>query len=457
MSVNDIIFNINQQIKEEELVPVLSALDKINVDQQTIEAYCDHFDIDINHVYFTSVANQPFVYYKFPIFAQIITFHVSEESTPYDIDRQISYVQKAYNERKWENYLLATEGCCSMMIFLKLFPMLPAKNKYQFLKDFYVQQYHGHTMLTNDMWKEALENRPADYKIELPSEQDVYTIYRGVGSKSASMEDTLSWSIDGHTAFKFAYRDLSNSVIYEAKVKKEHIIDYIDDRNEQEVLVLPKHVFDVKEHKQQNVLNVLSDMNDVKASLEYSYFKNSFLKREYFLQDSPEHGYFHSMRVLFLCMVLAHLKKLNVQDRAILANAAMYHDIGRTNDDVDFKHGQVSVEQIEEQEITFYTLDCKTPLSGEEYELDFLPEEQCDITNRIIAYHSMPDEVGLSDSSMFGLSEENKMKYKELFQLFKDADALDRVRFRDLDMTFLRKDVSKSLITLGMYALDQLK
>lgn len=456
MSVNDIIFNINQQIKEEELVPILNVVDEIKVDKEQVERFCEHFAIDINHVYYTPVVTQPFVYFNFPVYAPIMFFDFTEEKSPFDIDGKINFVQKAYDEQSWHDYLLATEGCCSAIIFNKIYPLLPKEDKYVFLKDFYVDQYHGHTMLTKEMWKEALESRPADYVVELPCEANVYTIYRGSGSKSASIGETFSWSLDAYQAIKFAYRDSKQAVVTEAKVKKEHIVDYINDRNESEVLVLPKNVMDIKEYPQQNVNQLMEQLNEDKVILEYAYYKNSFLGKEYFLNDSTEHGFLHSKRVLYLALTLAYLEGLSLTHRAILANVAMYHDIGRTNDGVDDEHGRVSLEEVENQELTYYTLDCLHPSWGEPYTLDVLMGEDIEITNRIIEYHSLSDAVGLSDEAMKGLSEEGKQTYQTLYSLFKDADGLDRVRFHDLDLKYLRNDISKELLTYALTIQSQI-
>jgi hypothetical protein len=81
-------------------------------------------------------------------------------------------------------------------------------------------------------------------KNDLPEE---LTLYRGETSRSTHYTDALSWSLKKKTAEFFARRFKSEGTIYACKVKKEDIINYITDRDEDEILVSSDYIYDVNE------------------------------------------------------------------------------------------------------------------------------------------------------------------------------------------------------------------
>ena len=69
---------------------------------------------------------------------------------------------------------------------------------------------------------------------------DVVTVYRGQASQSTPYEKACSWTTDINKAYFFAsWRSAEDSRILTGTVRKDQILDYINDRNEKEVLVLP--------------------------------------------------------------------------------------------------------------------------------------------------------------------------------------------------------------------------
>ena len=155
-----------------------------------------------------------------------------------------------------------------------------------------------------------------------------------------------------------------------------------------------------------------------------------------FAQNSAEHGYGHEARVLLLCLTIAHLMNLPPRDRRVLATAAIYHDTQRTNDSVDEIHGCASKEYYMKNELS------PDPL------VSFLCE-----------YHCLPDEAGYKEIRDNRSLSKNRSRSKLLYEIFKDADALDRVRFgiRALDLNQLRLPISKELVLIAKIYKDQIK
>lgn len=79
------------------------------------------------------------------------------------------------------------------------------------------------------------------------SDNDEYIeIYRGQGDKSLPHNIALSWTTNIKVAKFFADRFNSNGNILKGKILKKDIITFIDDREENEVVVMPNKVFNVK-------------------------------------------------------------------------------------------------------------------------------------------------------------------------------------------------------------------
>ena len=72
------------------------------------------------------------------------------------------------------------------------------------------------------------------------------------------------------------------------------------------------------------------------------------------------------------------------------------------------------------------------------------------VIQQIIKYHCLPDEIGRSEIDK---------RYQKLFDVFKDADALDRVRFgiRDLDINQLRTPEAKSMTMVADIIRQEIK
>lgn len=145
--------------------------------------------------------------------------------------------------------------------------------------------------------------------------------------------------------------------------------------------------------------------------------------------DSPEsiHGTAHTTRVLI--HALEHARESAAPDHLVqpLALAALWHDIGRTNDDVDPMHGIQSARKAQ-------MLGLTAGLSGH-------------ITGHVmfaIEHHCLPDDVGMRAARRVPRSHEAL----EVLRMLKDADALDRVRVGpgDIDCSQLRYEWTLSRI-----------
>ena len=159
------------------------------------------------------------------------------------------------------------------------------------------------------------------------------------------------------------------------------------------------------------------------------------LDEEYGRGDEAGHDAEHTLRVLFDVLLLIQIQKIKLtqEETCQLCDAIIYHDIGRTNDDVDDSHGKASRD--------IYAADGTAENPG---------------TGFLIEYHCLDDAVARRD--LEALSQPNAERIWLLYTILKDADALDRVRFglRYLNLKYLRNDTAHKILPVAQLCLGQL-
>jgi hypothetical protein len=173
--------------------------------------------------------------------------------------------------------------------------------------------------------------------------------------------------------------------------------------------------------------NILNDpaCQPIKKSYEqwYTFMEESI---EFWLPDSEWHTKAHSSRVLLLALLIGHQKELSEEEKDALGMVAVFHDSRRLDEGIDKGHGGRAAE--------YYRDYCR------EHDLSY--DER---TYYITYYHDQDDSLGLSEiKKSSSLSERAVL----LYQVFKDADALDRFRLGPdgLDVNFLRTEEAHRLV-----------
>ncbi len=184
------------------------------------------------------------------------------------------------------------------------------------------------------------------------------------------------------------------------------------------------HVHKIEDASQYNYDDIICAyfMEDNEVLLKY--FSGEII-------DTDKHGQIHSERVGVLSYILGHLKSLSEEDIEILMLASKYHDIGRKVRDDDRTHSIESVNLLRKDKILE-----GSPLRDYVY---FLVEA-----------HGFKDKDDLSIMSKYSVDSSRALM---LLSIFKDADALDRVRYDTdrkmgsvLNIKYLRNEESIRLV-----------
>ncbi|MBK8820456.1 MAG: HD domain-containing protein [Saprospiraceae bacterium] len=139
------------------------------------------------------------------------------------------------------------------------------------------------------------------------------------------------------------------------------------------------------------------------------------------------HGIEHAYRVLLLVREIAAQEKLSSKLMKQLEFCAIFHDIGRINDEIDDLHGKRAIQLLIKN--SFWGL--------EKYDNQ--------LVRFIIENHCIYDSLSRMTVGNYNLHNTEESIY--LLSIFKDADNLDRFRIGDFDSKYLRNKSSYSLIT----------
>jgi len=263
---------------------------------------------------------------------------------------------------------------------------------------------------------------------------DTLTVYRGEASKSTSHNDSWSWTLNINTANFFATRfGNENCKIVKGIVSKDRVEAYF--REENECIINPINVTEIEIEELYGQSWLASKMTTYVVKLYHKY-RNLLMKKYKNSHETDSHDQMHSARVLCLALLLGSLHKLNHTEMANLATAVVYHDLGRVDDSEDDLHGKRSAE-----------IFMKTKAAS---------EIDKKLVSFLVEYHCLDDCVG---NEIIKTNFDDSERTHLLFNIIKDADALDRVRFgkHGLDLSFLRLSESSKMTLVARLFIEEIK
>lgn len=441
MSIDDLLLNINL-VTFDSLV--CQADVKTAEDQQafaekgyqialTADAFRERFQIDPSCVWFSNSIYSESIYFNRDTFAAAplhLELYISGVYS--DTDKLYSFIASREEEARNQDYsgsLLSLPDGMRMEYFKLLIGQkgTDIPGLYELFCSNYVNSDYGFGTLDSDTLSALLHSktdadrqRTTEKLAQLP---DTFSVYRGGNSASTPYGKAYSWTLDINVANFFACRRGEHEgYLVEAEVRKQDVIEaFLDDRNEQEIIIAPENTRIIHETPLHGV-EFLGEVLPQVAPMYQKYLER-LLNLE-FAQNSEDHGYSHEARVMLLSLIIAHKMDLPLRDREILATAALYHDLRRVNDIDDSQHGKDARD--------YYHATVSNP--------DPLVEFLCQ-------YHCLPDAEGYQEIRDNRKLSKGRSRAKLLIDIFKDADALDRCRFglRDLDVNQLRLPISKEL------------
>lgn len=314
-------------------------------------------------------------------------------------------------------------------LLVEVFDFIPDSEKYPLVEEISAGLPGGFQALPEDFQQKARRYRGASSDRPLSDENNLVYIYRGQSAGDKGPGEGLSWTTDINVAVLYALNGGQAGSVYQAAVHSGDIINYVTENREKEVLVDPACLQNVEQVRLCDLAGFVPELEEAGVMELYHHYSDS-LRRAWFVNPDGIHAISHTRRVLLLALMIAYLEKLGDQDTRILAEAAMYHDIGRTTDGYDSVHGFSSHKKAVD-------LNLFSVKSGEDME----------ILRFVIENHSAPDMAVFKVIKQYHFKDEERALY--LYHLFKDADGLDRVRINDFSPEYLRGAHSFRLIMIA--------
>lgn len=438
--------DVKMPVQQEEMIPYLDFAKANEMDTVNFERICVDEGIDKDCFYHLKEHDiMRFCYWDgtyFQAFPDLEHSFIGWEGMVKRTAERIKKAKKFREDKKFSTLIFVTDTIGQHMLFEEVYEEIPPEQRYQLFMNMYVLHDYGVQIFPSHIVKDAISNQSPEYRDvamrrlldDAEIEDGKIVVYRGMGNGSTPIEKAMSWTLSEKTAFFFAKRLGETGKVYKGLVRVEEVIDYITRRSESEVLINPGTAFIEEEIPLISTQEEISNLTDEGLVAEYQAMRNHYILPDYFTNPNGLHGVKHARRVLLHCISLANAIGLDEIERGILMLSACYHDIGRKHDEACLEHGAWSVEKVNEEglEMSYLISDGYSDIYKEHME-----DEDIEVMNFLMTYHSRPDEEGLRALETI---EDTYLqeRTKKLFLIFKDADALDRVRINDLDVTRLR-------------------
>ena len=347
------------------------------------------------------------------------------------IDLETARLQTCLQKEDYTSFFSLIDSRIALEAYLELFPRIPDQNKYRL----FWYTFSRSNLKLEDFSPEFIHiiqsYRPGALIIPL-DEQDYVKTYRGhILNNPVSQAST--WTLDINTAICFSRRHQIKGRVFQGKIHRDRIVANVKYRNFKEIICFPG---DVKEIEEMNFLSLADLMPQLEQHGLIKQYRDycPLIKKEFFHKWGGIHGLSHTRRVLFLSLILSWMEGLTETDQDLLCQAAIYHDIGRSNDNFDPEHGRESYKKILRNKLI------KAEVQEQEM-LRFIIENHC-ISDRQ-ARQLLTNYGGNDPEHLF-----------KLYLIFKDADGLDRIRINDLDVKQLRTPSAHKLLLVARELLE---
>lgn len=406
--------------------------------------------IDKNKVFFTYKRCGDIFYYDrqthvfIPLMGLIVSILPSPDGKTADIPAaekktlaNIHKVELLLSKGEFVSALLGTDGATMMHIARDIIrEKSPSSKLYDFFISIYSYVDAGASLvdvkLVSNLAK-AKSQEQIERTMESMSEfPEKITVWRGEGSASTPTNKAFSWTTSPRIAATFAFWYAGTSYrLIKGTVRKDKVVERIADRGEEELIILPSDVEDIK------IMHCLTmdELIDNKPGplARAQEYVESYRDHELLNNDIPDHEKGHMLRVAILSSYLGEHEKVKETSDDLMM-AALFHDCGRVHGGIDSEHGAASYQRYK-------------AVFGENKRVEFL-----------MNYHCREDEKAKSALGRF--PENDKKDLWKAYCVLKDADAIDRVRLdREsfVDPSMLRFPYSVKLIGAAVDLLKKYK
>ncbi|HWQ73895.1 MAG TPA: HD domain-containing protein [Syntrophomonas sp.] len=409
--------NAAEMIPDESIRLALPALQSYIRDQGLNEG-----DFYIN----TANREKPFCYYRGTVLLEFAAGDLTGLKQAI-LDRE-NQLNRAVADRDFTRFFDLVDPRLAPDLFIDVFNFIPDQDKYPFFTRM-LQRHPGYAeIFSPDFVRKATLYKDAQANMPLADERGQVVIFAGA-EDVAGLKARTVWYTDINNAIldMLAVGDTGN--IFRGEVSLGDIQSYAAGRSDKKVTLTPEQVADIKRLNMIKLAELPPLLQTRELIGPYFYFAEQ-IQTGLFHNPQGIHALSHTKRVLLLVLLLGDFEQLPVRDRDLICRAAVYHDIGRITDGYDTGHGIASYHKMEAKGL-----------------LEQVPAEERETIRFIIELHAVSDPAAHRQLNKYELDDvERTLK---LYNLFKDADGLDRVRINDLNPEYLRSPGAHRLILLA--------
>ena len=230
--------------------------ESVLVSLNQVEAVADYLECSLDDLYYLEGHFHPFCYYKDYLFIDFINLDLPTMEflrLKESIKFRRAKIEEFLRQKDYRSlYMTAVDKKVAFSLFKRDYENLPDEDKYPIFLDLYVRSEYGFPLLGLSLYEDLKSRRSPEYMQDvqrrlLPHATDgKLVIYRGEGTGSTPYTEALSWTLSILTANFFATR-YGVGKIYRTEVAVEDVMDFIEDRDESEILILPRDLGVVEE------------------------------------------------------------------------------------------------------------------------------------------------------------------------------------------------------------------
>lgn len=377
-----------------------------------------------------------FAYYRDFVLIDIPAFN-AKTLEAMDIARAIDFetcrLQACLQKGDYISFFSLINKRIALEVYLQLFSTIPNEEKYRLFWYIFSRSQLKLEDFSPELIYQILAYR--NQELSLPADEHGYIeIYRGhvLGSPVSTAS---SWTLDINTAIFYARRFRAGGKVFRGKICREKVVASIRYRNEKEIICFPEDIKEIEEMSFKSLTDLKPELEKAGIIKLYESY-SSLLTDKYFHKPHGIHGLSHTRRVLLLSLILSFMENLADNDRELLCLAALYHDIGRCNDNFDPQHGRESYKKAISQHLIT------------------LKSQEQEILRFIIENHCISDHQAVALMGRYNV--EDRERLLTLYKVFKDADGLDRIRINDLDVSKLRTSSAPKILLIARELLEQI-
>jgi hypothetical protein len=386
------------------------------------ELNADDFYVNINN------HDKPFCYYRGTVFLEFEASDNDLSALKQRIIKIENRLNKAVADRDFALFLKIVDPRLAPDLFMEVFNFIPDQDKYSLFTHMLNDNPYGKEIFSSEFINKACLYKNATEKMPLADEWGFVKIFT-CADCPGEWKNQTAWYTNINNAIKKMLATNSKARIYQAMVHTRDIKSYSSQRSDNKVTIDPSRAIKIKHLDMIEISDLPTLMQTKDLTGQYFYYAGQ-IKSDWFHNPQGIHALSHTKRVLLLCLLLAHLEQLSDQDRDLICEAAIFHDIGRITDGYDTSHGVAS----------YHKLIAKGLQKN-------LPPEEQETIRFIIEMHAVADKAALKQLSKYDLNDiDHTLK---LYNMFKDADGLDRVRINDLNPDYLRSPGAQKLLLLA--------